>query len=130
MGTNITTQESLTVLLKTAPLELREVLTRQVSPRILSRALGLVCSGCGAKSFRGTDYITHEPGCGDRVTLPVPEATLAAMQWWPMSKPGRTIHVVNNRGAVLYSAIDHDGKNQHWYDGSDIFAAIRAALEA
>ena len=100
MTTTQTTEQSLAALLKVAPPELREVLTRK------HRQLG-------------------------RVALPVPEATLAAMQWWPLSKRGRTIHIIAARdGSVLYSAIDHDGTNQHWYDGPDIFAAIRAALEA
>ena len=64
-----------------------------------------------------------------RVPLAPDSAHVALERWWVQSKVGRAIRVVNNRGRILYSAIDHDGTNQQWYDGETVAGAVNAALE-
>lgn len=126
-----TEQQSLDALLPFAKEHepgLAEALTQLVPPRLLSRPLGLVCSGCGARSFRGMDYITHGPGCGDRVPLPLDSAHVAAERW--MGENGWILRLVGDVYMVTPPGLAYAYDPQENASlGADIFAAIKAALE-
>lgn len=86
--------ESLAALLKTASPELREVLTERTS---------------------GSYW--WPPMRHDRTALPVPEATLAAMQW-----------CMGRQWAFGWDDEWWVDTSYEKYGGTDIFVAIRAAL--
>ena len=110
-------QESLAALLEASPPELRGVLTERVDG----------CSRCG-KPESSWIHPDEPDGYGHRywpnrgrVTLPVPEATLAAQEWL-VGRGGSVF--IGSKGTWVWSA------TTNWTQGPDIFAAIRAALEA
>ncbi len=110
MTTMQTTQQSLAALLEAAPPELREVLTRP-------------CSWCfGGESVDGVS-VCHRCNGRKIESAPVPEATLAAQEWWLHGRTERGI-ITLYWGGVLVVANDPKASGI----GPDIFAAIRAAL--
>ncbi len=138
----MTAAKSLAALIEAAPPELVEALTRPCpcEPYSATRELAL-CGRCYERQEHAIVHLSscavhNEPAypngpcdCGGlcqecagagRVSLPVPEATLAAMQWM-QERDGSFSW---NNGWIVYTGARSEGH------GPDIFAAIRAALEA
>ncbi len=127
----MTTQESLAALIEAAPPELREVL-RGPCAECYDKPIDPIADGTHPNFQRDVyDQGYLCPGCMQyqvrvgkgRITLPVPEATLAAQEW-VISRTQGLVALATDDVEVFWEPRGVNGQ------GPDIFSAIRAALEA